>query len=251
MTRIESFLSARLFMAPHRAEDHIYFISNMSGRMSLYRMGAAGSVPELLLPPDVALQNPELIGGASYWVFPKLGKILIMIDHDGDENYQPMFIPMTGGFPEPAFGNTFDEYRVSCFHCDEDRNIAYLVAQSRKEPLFLSYQANIETGTLTKMRESKWGSYPAGASQEHSRVVLADGYTVGDETLWLWKQGGGEANLLYGTPLEERSPDQKVPPSGFGEFWFTPSNRGFLFATVLFDDLGSLGYMDLATPGNR
>jgi pimeloyl-ACP methyl ester carboxylesterase len=248
MARIESFLSARLFLAPQRVDDRIYFIGNMSGRMSLYRMDAAGSVPELLLPPDIALQNPELIAGVPYWIFPKLGKILVMIDHDGDENYQPMVIPIDGGFPEPAFGERFADYRVACLRCDEDRNIAYFNAQSRKEPLYLAYQGNLETGSLTKMYESKWGAFPLGVEREHRQVVLADGYTAGDEVLYLWKQGDENARLLYGTPLEQRGPDQKAPMTGFGAFWFTPSNKGFLFSTVLFDDLGSLGYMSLTHP---
>ncbi len=66
-----------------------------------------GSVPEPLLPPHIAMQNPDLVGGRSFFVFPRLDKILVMLDHDGDENYQPMLIPLEGGFPEPAFGEAF------------------------------------------------------------------------------------------------------------------------------------------------
>src|SRR5689334_18991385 len=99
--RIESLLAARLFLAPQLVGDHLYFISDLSGRLSLYRMAAraAGSVPEPLLPPHVALQNPHLIGGLSFYVFEKLGKILVMLDQDGDENYLPMYLPLAGGFP--------------------------------------------------------------------------------------------------------------------------------------------------------
>ena len=104
--RIESLLSARLFMAAQLAEGFIYFVSDLSGRLSLYRMQwrAGGSVPEPLLPPHIALQNPHLMDGRSFVVFPKLGRILLLLDHDGNERYQPMFIPQTGGFPEPALG---------------------------------------------------------------------------------------------------------------------------------------------------
>ena len=49
--RIESFLSARLHLAPQLIGDRIYFISNLSGRLSLYAMNYGGSVPEPLLPP--------------------------------------------------------------------------------------------------------------------------------------------------------------------------------------------------------
>src|SRR3954469_23316482 len=101
--RIESLLSARLFLAPQLWDDRIFFISNISGHFSLYAMDYGGSVPEPLLPPDIALQNPELVGASSFLVYPELGKILVAIDKDGDEVYLPMVIPLEGGFPEPAF----------------------------------------------------------------------------------------------------------------------------------------------------
>ena len=91
--RIESLLSARLFLVPQIVGDRIYFISNLSGRNSLYVMDFGGSVPEPLLPPHIALQNPHLMPGLSFVVFPKADKLLVMIDEDGDEVYQPMFIP--------------------------------------------------------------------------------------------------------------------------------------------------------------
>ncbi len=36
-------------------------------------MDAAGGVPEPLLPPQVALQNPELVGGKLFQVVPASG----------------------------------------------------------------------------------------------------------------------------------------------------------------------------------
>ena len=78
--RIESLLAARQFVVPQIVEDRIYFISNLSGHMSLYAMDYGGSVPEPLLPPHIALQNPHLMNGESFFVFPDLGKILVMIE---------------------------------------------------------------------------------------------------------------------------------------------------------------------------
>ena len=49
--RIESLMSARLFVAPQYAFDRVYFMSNLSGHLSLYAMYHGGSVPEPLLPP--------------------------------------------------------------------------------------------------------------------------------------------------------------------------------------------------------
>ncbi len=67
---IESLLAARLFLSPQLVGDRLYFLSNLSGRLSLYAMSYGGSVPEPLLPPHIALQNPELIEGHSFCVFP-------------------------------------------------------------------------------------------------------------------------------------------------------------------------------------
>lgn len=50
MYRIESLLSARLFLNPQLVGERIFFISNLSGHMSLYRMDWGGSVPEPLIP---------------------------------------------------------------------------------------------------------------------------------------------------------------------------------------------------------
>jgi hypothetical protein len=60
--RIESLLSARLFVEPQLADDRITFVSNLSGHLSLYAMDASGGVPEPLLPPQMALQNPSFPG---------------------------------------------------------------------------------------------------------------------------------------------------------------------------------------------
>ena len=135
--RIESLLSARLFLSPQLADGYIYFISNLSGRLSLYRMLAqpCGSVPEPLLPPHIALQNPHLIGGDAIHVFHGLDRVLVMLDQDGDENYQPMLVPMNGGFPEPAFGDQLAGYRVHATQADIDHNIHDLTLQLERESI--------------------------------------------------------------------------------------------------------------------
>ena len=65
-------------------------------------MDATGGVPEPLLPPQIALQNPELVGGELFHVLPRLAQILVMLDSDGDENYVPHLVPIEGGFPVAA-----------------------------------------------------------------------------------------------------------------------------------------------------
>ena len=248
MARIESFLSARLFLSPQLIEDRIYFISNLSGRLSLYVMDYGGSVPEPLLPPDISLQNPHLIGGKSYAVFPKLGKILVMLDKDGDENYQPMLIPLSGGYPEPSFNNFFENYRVHLGACDPNENICYLGAESRSEPMNESFQGNLETGELTKLAESRWGAYIDSHNKNHSKVTIIDGYTVGDNVLYIWDKKWKKKRLVYGIPIEERKPDQVVPLNAINSTHFTRGNRGLLLITSLFDDAMGLGYIRLDHP---
>ncbi len=247
MLRIESLLSARLFLRPQVAGNRVFFESNLSGRISLYAMDYGGSVPEPLLPPHISLQNPDLIGGDPFFVFPKLDKILVMLDRDGDENYQPMLIPVSGGFPEPAFDNFFAEYRVHAGHCDIEKNIVYFLAESRKEALNLTFQGNLETGELVKLGESVWGYFPDGVADDHSQAILAEGYTVGDSVLFHW-QKGQEPQPLYGTPLDRRQPGEEVPLTAFFASHFVNGDRGVLLGTALFEDTYGPGYIDLENP---
>ncbi len=245
--RVEALLSARLFVSPQLVGQRLYFISNLSGRLSLYVMDAEGSVPEPLLPPDLALQNPSLMGGQPYYVFPRLGSILVMVDQNGDENYQPMLIPIDGGFPEPAFGDRFADDRVECMHCDPERDIAYVVAGGRHAQRFRAYQADLATRTLRELGESRWGCYVDGVDEEHTRAIMLDQYTTGDHALYLWSRdadGNASRALLYGTPLEERTKGQTVPLNSIFNCHFTPGS-GVLCVTALFDDAYSLGYLPL------
>jgi pimeloyl-ACP methyl ester carboxylesterase len=248
MARIESFLSARLFLAPRLHNYTIFFISNLSGHLSLYSMDYGGSVPEPLLPPEIALQNPELIGGNPYFVFPKLGKILVMIDKDGDENYQPMLLPITGGYPEPAFNNYFANYRVHLGECDPKNQICYFSAESRQEQMNETYRGDLQTGQLLKLAQSQWGAYPDSHNKDHSKVTLMDGYSAGDVVLYLWDKATGNLKLLTGVPLQDRKPDQMIQPNGINFTHFTRHDRGLIFITSLFDDAMGLGYLRLNHP---
>lgn len=247
MSRIESLLSARLFLHPQLVGDRVYFLSNLSGQLSLYAMDYGGSVPEPLLPPHIALQNPHLMDGYSFHVFPALKKILVMTDNDGDENYQPMVIPMRGGFPEPLFGKKFEDYRVHVTECDAKNNLVYLTAESRDEQLYTSYQGNLEMGSLQELGQSRWGNYVDGVSEDHSKVILIDGYTMGDQVLYLWEPNYGKSKLLYGTPLEDREEGAEIPLNAISSTHFT-AGGGLLFVTALFLDTYGLGYFDLQAP---
>ncbi len=245
--RIESLLSARVFQAAQLLDDRIYFVSNLSGRLSLYAMDGGGSVPEPLLPPQIALQDPHHVVRL-YQLFPKLGKILIMLDNDGDENYQPVLVPMSGGYPEPAFGDQLASFRCQLTDYDEEKNIIYLYAEPRDKPESIAYRGDLNTGQLTELYRSEHGGFPSGANDAHTLVIIVEGYTPGDNVLFLWDEQAGSARVLHGRRLADREPGEEVALTAFATANFTQSEKGLLFFTNVFDDRYSLGYLTLDEP---
>ncbi len=246
MFQLSAMLSARLFQAPRLVDGRIYFISNLSGRLSLYAMDYGGSIPQPLLPPDIALQNPHLIGGTPFEVFPRLNKIVIMLDHDGDEVYQPVEIPLEGDFPTPSFNNIFAGMRVRLSLTDPKANLLYFNAESLSEQMQFAFQANLATGEVVKLDASQWGAYLAAYNSAHNRVVMADGYTNGDAALYLWKKGSKK--LLFGKPMEERQRGEVVPPNGLTSAPFAPGEKGLLLNCAVYEDTYSPAYLKLKTP---
>jgi pimeloyl-ACP methyl ester carboxylesterase len=245
--RIESLLAARLFVEPQLADDRLYFASNLSGHLSLYRMDAGGGVPEPLLPPQIALQNPELVGGYLFHVLPQLEQIVVMVDRDGDENYEPYLIPLDGGFPTPL-ADEFGGRRSHLADVDPEAGIAYFTAESREESMIFGLRVDLETGRVETLARSPYGAMPAAWSPDHSRVVLADGYTAGDVILYE-ADGNGGRRILYGTPIDEREPAADYPLTGFRPGHVVRSGNGLLLGTTLFEDTGSPAYLDFARPG--
>jgi dipeptidyl aminopeptidase/acylaminoacyl peptidase len=246
--RIESLLSARLFVEPQLADDRITFVSNLSGHLSLYAMDASAGVPEPLLPPQIALQNPDLVGGHLFHVLAALGQILVMIDSDGDENYVPYTIPLEGGFPEPLAEESFAAGRSHLVHVDDMAQVAYFTVESREEASTTAVRIDLASGTAEPLWQSPYGAFVAAWTPDHSRVVLVDGYTMGDVVLYE-VDASGARTMLWGTPIEERDPEAHYPLSGFRAAYGTTSGSGVLLATTLYEDTGSLAFLDLARPG--
>ena len=246
--RIEALLSARLFLEPQLTDGRLYFISNLSGHMSLYAMDEAGGVPEPLLPPQLALQNPELVDGYSFYVLPALGRIVVMIDHDGDENYEPLVIPIEGGFPEPLSEEAFRGKRSSLIDVDAETATAYFSVQSREEAMMFALRVDLETVEVEEIGKSPYGAYVAAWTPDHSRVFLGDGYTMGD--IVLYETGAdGSREMLYGTPIEEREEEQDYPLTGIRGTHATKSGKGILLTSTVSEDAGSPGYLDFAGAG--
>lgn len=245
--KVESLLAARLFLSPQLVGDRLFFLSSLSGKLSLYAMDRAGSVPEPLLPPDVALMTPELLGGEPFYAFAKLGKVLVMIDRNGDENYQPHFVPLDGGIPEMVFGERYAGQQLVCSHCDPERNIAIFNVDPRTNPVHHSFLVDLATLELTDLGSSLYGNAYEGANADYSQIALGDGYTQGDHVIYLWTREAPERRLLFGVPLEQRTVGQTVPFNSIAGAQFTRGG-GLLFVTSLFDDRYGLGYFPLANP---
>lgn len=234
-------------MEPENVNDSIFFLSDMSGVLSLYSMAKKGSIPEPLLPGGLALVNPHILPGDNYHVIPRLGKVLVMIDKMGDENYQPTLIPTTGGIPEPLLGDKYQGEQIICVHFDKDRDIAYFARDNRKTPEIECLKVNLETREVTSLGSSIYGNFCNGVSSDQSTVILGDQYTAGDVVLYYRKPDMTGRKLLYGVPLEERK-DQKVPPTGIGWCNFVDSDKGLIFTSTIFHDAGGLTYLNLADP---
>ena len=242
--RIESLLSARLFLEPQLVDGRLYFISSLSGHLSLFAMDAAGGVPEPLLPPQIALQNPELVAGHSFFVLPELDQIVVMVDKDGDELYRPHVVPLEGGFPVPLAGDSFEAYRSHLVDVDPDAAIAYFAAESRNEALIHGLRCNLRTGEVEDLHASPYGAVPIAWSSDHSRVFFQDEYLLGDAVLY--ELVDGERKVLHGTPIDEREEGREYPRPGFRSVRMTSSDEGLLVVTTLGDDKGTPGYLPLA-----
>ena len=243
---LESLLSAKQVLSPQIVGDRIFFISDISGSYSLYSMKKTGSYPEAFLPAGTALQNPYLMKPFDlYKVFPKLNKIVVMIDEDGNENYQPMMIPPAGGIPTPLFGETYHGQQVVCSNYDEKLNIGYFSIDDRKNPGLRTIQVSLNHNKPPVVKTLGWSKYdntPIAYSQNHERVILHDFYSIGDNVVYSGTPGSQERTLLLGTPLEERKNGEKVKKYHLGRAHFT--ERGILFVTSEFDDYRGLALLD-------
>ena len=246
--RIEALLSARLFVEPQLARDLVYFVSNLSGQLSLYSMEVEGGVPTPLLPPRIALQNPELIGGQLFHVLPELDRILVMIDNDGDENYEPSLIPLDGGSPEPLAADQFHGRRSHLIDVDNATATAYFASEAKDEAMFYATRVDLRDGAVEALGQSMYGALPFAWTPDHARVVLSDEYLVGD-ALWYELDSEGRRRVLYGTPIEDREEGREYPLPGLRSPYGTMSGNGLLLAASVFDDAGTPAYLDLGRPG--
>jgi dienelactone hydrolase len=172
--------------------------------------------------------------------------MIVMIDRDGDENYQPMVVPLQGGIPEPLFPQ-FAGMQCSLHHADGERNLALLGVDHRKEPIVDTYRVDLNTGELTLLGSSQYGYHPAGENDQVTSVVLGEGYEEGDVALFLWDATQSGLRNIFGVPMSQRQPGQKVPLNGIRAAYPVASDTILMLCT-LFDDRGGLACFTVGQP---
>ena len=243
---IESLLSARQLIHAKLFQDKIYFISNLSGSYSLYQMSKSISIPIPLLPEGTALQNPHLMNGPNYFIFPKLNKILVMIDDNGNELYQPCFIPLNGGIPELAFGARFQGMQVNLGYLDHEKSIVYFHIDDRKTPGMELFKYDFSTKSEQSFGKSPFGVYFTGVNASHTKLVHAEGYAQADIVLFL--NENNQNKTLLGIPLSERKSDTKIKLNDPGNTTFVENDTAVVFKSILRTDKGSFYWMSLNNP---
>ena len=222
----------------------LYFISDLSGGLSLYAMDAGGSVPEPLLPPDIALLTPELINGEAFIAIPELGPLSWWSTVTGTRTCSSAASRSMAATPSRFSGSVRRSADGAAEFSPE--GVGTIWVDPRRRPEQEAYEIDVTTATATLLAKSRYGSF-VGHDEDRSRYLLVDGYTTGDDTLWIWEREMGERRLLHGTPLEERSDDDPVPLTGFNGAWFVDDDT-VVMETSLFDDLGGLGRLALDAP---
>ncbi|MDH3538769.1 MAG: hypothetical protein OEP52_02140 [Acidimicrobiia bacterium] len=221
---VESLLAAKLYLSPQIAGDRLYFISNRTGHMSLFAMPLAGGEAVQLVPEDLALPSPKVMASEPYSVIPALGKILVTIDDHGNENYQPYFIPIEGGVPEPVWGDRFAGQQVFSF-ADRTDQRAILVVSPRTDPNYASYLADLTTLELTELGTSPYGNFPIGRNESWIRLPSSTATPPGTPSSSCGRRRPGAVATWPGSRSKSAATSRCLPPgSPTATFGMMPSS---------------------------
>ncbi|OLS26406.1 MAG: Acylamino-acid-releasing enzyme [Candidatus Heimdallarchaeota archaeon LC_3] len=244
---IGSLLSARQFLEPKIYEDTIFFISNLIGHYSLYEMKKEGSLPVPMIPETIALQNPHIMHtSASYEIFPKLNKLIVMIDENGNELYQPFLVSMyTGGVPSPLFEDKYKNFQVNLQEVDHENNFAFFNIDDRINPGYELILANIETGEIISFGRTPSGLFVIGFSAYYNKILVSENYGLADEVLYLITNRK-ERSLLLGLPPDDRTADYKK--ISFKNTFFIEEDNAIIGMSHMLTDTYGILRFDVKNP---
>ncbi len=160
----------------------------------------------------------------------------------------PCSSPSTGAFQSPHFRVTFPE--IEYFSSAQTQRTTWLtLLPDLTQPQFM--------GSIKEIYpQANWLSYtkantlPAPTATTTTIPGCLWEYTTPKATApYLeWTKESGSCQLLFGVPIDERTPGQKVPLNDIVSAHYILQDRGLLLLTALFDDTRSLAFMDLANP---
>ena len=84
----------------------------------------------------------------------------------------------------------------------------------------VSFQWDLGANQLVKIDQSMWGAYIGTYNKDHTRLMILDGYSAGDNVMYFWEKDANERKLIYGVPLEDRKTDQVVPANAIDPIHF-------------------------------
>ncbi|MHA2102632.1 MAG: alpha/beta hydrolase family protein [Candidatus Hodarchaeales archaeon] len=246
---IGSLLSARQFYEPKLFNDKVYFISNLIGHYSLYEMRKEGSVPIPILPETISLTNPVLFHGTLiYEIVPKLEKILIIIDEDGNELFQPYLVSLTtGGVPERLFGDEFSNQQINLLDVDTDNNIAFFAIDDRKSPGYELIGFNLENRDSNSLGKTPNGLILAGYSKDYRKILALEIYGSEDQVFYLINNET-DRELYIGQQPKNRSTDYKKFSIESG--YFVENGYAYLALTHLISDSYGIIRIENENPHN-
>ena len=206
--RIESLLSARLFVEPQLATTASTFASNLSGHLSLYAMdadgrraGAAAAAADRAAEPG-ARRRPSLPRASATRADPRDARRGRRRELRAARDPARRRLSRSRSPSRRSPGG-----RSHLVDVDDDAEIAFFAVESREESVDRRRSASISRPARAEtLWQSPYGALRRRLDAGPLAVVLADGYTMGDVVLYE-VDGRRRATMLYGTPIEERDPD--------------------------------------------
>ncbi len=233
--RIEFLLGTHLAVSPRIHGDLIYFLSDLGGHLSLYRMRLRGGEPELLLPPEIALQNPaQMMGASPFFIMPDAGRIMVAIDRSGDERYQPHLLSLAGGSPEPVFPGESPAERLLPLGINPQGTVAYFHASDQRRDNHEILAIDLRTQAIELLARRRSLAYWVTASADGSVAITSDLHSWGDDVLYLTERASGQRRLLAGRPPESRDPSYRK--LSVRKPHILPSNGAALLAGNIYTD---------------
>lgn len=186
-SRLEQLLSFRTHLCPELHNDKIFFVSNLSGFYGLYAMPFEGGFPQPLLPTDISLHDPTMMYGSKLFSsVPNINKIIIMLDDNGNENYQPYLIPVGGGIPEKLFAEDEAANKYLLTNLDKDLSIAYFIKENTFSKNREIFQVNLKTMKSETIAANPYVAIGVAYNKKHETVIFSEHFVDDDDSIYLW-----------------------------------------------------------------